>query len=115
MVMVSVATGGLSRESDSASQKQFAEQVKSIQEGEGSLLDNTMVLYGSCTSRTHVSRNYPLVLAGGGNLGINQGRFLKFDANKVPMSNLFVTMLDKMKVPVAGFKDSNYDLSELLG
>jgi hypothetical protein len=92
----------------------FLERLKSIQEGEGSLLDNTMVLYGCCTSQTHVSRNYPLVLAGGGNLGINHGRYLKFDENKVPMSNLFVTMLDKMNVPVERFKDSNSDLSDLL-
>lgn len=67
-----------------------------------------------CTSQTHVSRNYPLVLAGGGNLGVEHGRFLTFDENKVPMSNLFVTMLDRMRVPCEQFKDSTSDLSVLL-
>ena len=92
----------------------FLKRLSDAREGDASLLDNTMVLYGCCTSRTHVSRNYPLVLAGGGNLGLKHGRFLKFDEDKVPMSNLFVTMLDRMKVPVKRFKDSNNDMGALL-
>lgn len=93
----------------------FLTRLDSIEEGDHTLLDTTMCMYGSCTSQTHVSRNYPLVLAGGGDLGLKHGRFLKFDENKVPLSNLFVTMLDRMQVPVEGFKDSNNDLSDLLG
>lgn len=92
----------------------FLERLKSVQEGDATLLDNTMVLYGCCTSQTHVSRNYPLVLAGGGNLGLKHGRFLKYDETKVPLSNLFVTMLDRMQVPVEHFKDSRNDLSDIL-
>lgn len=42
---------------------------------EGNLLDNTIVLYGCGTSKTHVGRNYPLVLAGGKNLGLEHGEF----------------------------------------
>ncbi|MEK6233375.1 MAG: DUF1552 domain-containing protein, partial [Planctomycetales bacterium] len=90
----------------------FLERLDSIQEGEGTLLDSTMVLYGCCTSVTHVTRNYPLVLAGGGALGLKHGRYLQY-GDHVPLSNLFVTMLDRMRVPVKDFKDSTGELSEL--
>jgi hypothetical protein len=91
----------------------FLDRLGSIQEGEGTLLDHTMVLYGSCTSSTHLTRNYPLVLAGGSNLGIQHGQYRKYSEN-VPLSNLFVTLLDRMNVPVPAFKDSTGDFSEIL-
>jgi len=91
----------------------FLERLESIQEGNGTLLDNTMVLYGCCTSVTHRSRNYPLILAGGSNLGFKHGRYLKY-GDDVPLSNLFVTMLDRMKVPVKSFKDSTGELSDVV-
>ncbi len=91
----------------------FLDRLDSIQDGECTLLDNTMVLYGSCTSVTHLTRNYPLILAGGGNLGLKHGRYLKYGED-VPLSNLFVSMLDRMQIPTNSFKDSTGDLPELL-
>jgi hypothetical protein len=91
----------------------FLDRLDSVQEGEGTLLDNTMVLYGCCTSETHVTRNYPLILAGGSNVGIKHGQYRKFSED-VPLSNLFVTMLQKMDVPVDSFQDSTGPMNEIL-
>lgn len=93
----------------------FLKRLDSIEEADGSsLLDNTMTMLGCCTSQTHVSRNYPLIFSGGGNLGFEHGHYRKYDENKVPLSNLFVTMLDRMGTGVESFKDSNGSLTETL-
>jgi hypothetical protein len=72
----------------------FIQRLKDTTDGDAgeSLLDTTLVLYGSTNSRTHVNRNYPLLLAGGGKLGLKHNHYLKF-GEKVPMSNLYVTRL----------------------
>ena len=92
----------------------FLDKLASANEGEGSLLDRTLVLYGSSNSVTHNNNNYPLVLAGGQQLGLDHGRFLKFDA-AIPMSNLFVTLLNQMGIPCEQFADSTGPLTEILG
>lgn len=92
----------------------FLERLNGIEDGEGTLLDSSMTMFGCCTSRTHLTRNYPLVLAGGNGLGFDHGQYRKFDENKVPLSNLFVTMLDKMGTKVEKFNDSNGTLSDIL-
>ena len=91
----------------------FLERLNSVEEGEGTLLDKTMVLYGCCTSETHVTRNYPLILAGGSRLGFKHGQYRQFSED-VPLSNLFLTMLQKMDVPVESFKDSTGPMTEIL-
>ena len=91
----------------------FLKRLKETPEGDATLLDRTVVLYGSSNSRTHNNTNYPLVLAGGGKFGIKHGQFLKFSA-KTPLSNLFVTMLDRLDVPVDTFADSTGEMSELI-
>lgn len=90
----------------------FLTRLKKTPEGDGNLLDRTMVLYGSSNSRTHLNRNYPLVLAGGKKLGLRHGRFLKL-GEQMPLSNVFVTMLDRLKVPVESFVDSTGECSAL--
>jgi hypothetical protein len=92
----------------------FLERLDAVEESEGSLLDNTMTMIGCCTSKVHLTRNYPLVLAGGNNLGLNHGHYRRYDENKTPLSNLFVTLLDRMGTKVESFKDSNGGLSELI-
>ena len=91
----------------------FLDRLSTTPEGDGTLLDRTLVLYGSSNSVTHNNTNYPLVLAGGSKLGLDHGRFLKFDA-KIPMANLFVTMLSQMGIPCDQFADSTGPLSELV-
>jgi hypothetical protein len=92
----------------------FIERLRSTPEGEGTLLDNTLGFYGSSNSQTHNNSNYPLILAGGRGMGMQPGRFLKFD-EETPLSNLFVTALDRLEVSTEGFADSTGEMSELYG
>jgi len=90
----------------------FLMRLASAKEGDHSVLDNSLVLYGSSNSTTHNNQNYPLILAGGSNLGLQHGRYLKF-GNDVPMSNLFVTMLNRFGKETKAFADSTGELTEL--
>lgn len=80
---------------------------------EGSLLDNTIVLFGSGTSTEHNPRNFPLVLAGGDNLGLKHGAHQTFDES-IPMSNLLLTLLQQLGTPIDSFADSTGNIPELL-
>jgi len=91
----------------------FLNRLRNTQEGDGSLLDSTLTLFGSATSTTHNARNYPLVLSGGIKLGLQHGAFHKF-TEATPLSNLFVTMLDKLQAPFETFADSTGELSEII-
>jgi hypothetical protein len=91
----------------------FLGRLGSIREGDSRLLDNTMALYGSGTSTTHNARNYPLILAGGKNLGLRHGRFIKQQAER-PLGDLYVTMLHRYDIPVRGFADNAGEFSEIL-
>ncbi|PHS03001.1 MAG: hypothetical protein COA78_19365, partial [Blastopirellula sp.] len=91
----------------------FLKRLKDTPEGDGNMLDRTLVLYGSSNSKTHNNHNYPLMLAGGKGLGMKHGQYLKFE-EKVPLANTFVTMLDRLNVPVESFADSTGEMSELL-
>ncbi|AMV31445.1 hypothetical protein VN12_04955 [Pirellula sp. SH-Sr6A] len=107
----------------------FVEKMKATPEpaGTGSMLDNTLILYGSASSAFHLSRNYPLILAGGKNMGLQHGKYINHAGNRfqggpwlgdrepwqdkatvedVPLSNLFVTMLQKLGMPKDQFADS---------
>jgi hypothetical protein len=92
----------------------FVQRLKDTPDGDSghSFLDTTLVLYGSTNSRTHVNRNYPLLLAGGGGLGLKRNQYLRFSEN-VPMSNLFVTMLQALGVETDRFGDSTGALTGL--
>ncbi len=82
------------------------------EEGE-SLLNRTMVLYGSNLGNAarHDTTNLPILLAGG---GFHHGRHLAFDhQNNKPLSNLFVTMLQRLGVETDRFSSSTGNLSEL--
>ena len=92
----------------------FLQRLKNTPEGDGSMLDRTLVLYGSSNSRTHNNRNYPLVLAGGRKLGLKHGQYLKL-SEKTPLANVFVTMLERMGLPNESFADSTGEMTELLG
>ena len=91
----------------------FLDRMASAEEADGSVLDNSVVLYGSSNSTTHNNNNYPLVLAGGRNLGMLHGQFLKLD-DKVPMSNLLLTMLNCVGADQSSFADSTGELTDVL-
>ena len=91
----------------------FLGRLAAAEEANGSVLDHSVVLYGSSNSTTHNNNNYPLVLAGGGKLGLRHGRYLKLDDSQ-PLSNAFVTMLNCVGVERPAFADSTEGMGELL-
>lgn len=92
----------------------FLSRLSAVRENGERLLDDTLVLYGSGTSTTHNARNYPLMLAGGKNLGLAHGRFFKHREER-PLGDLFVTMLHRLDIPVKSFADNAAEFSELVG
>lgn len=91
----------------------FLNRLASAQEAAGSVLDHSVILYGSSNSTTHNNTNYPLILAGGGKLGLKHGSFRKFGED-VPMSNLLLTMLNRIGVDQPSFADSTGELTDIL-
>ena len=85
----------------------FVERLKSVREGDGTLLDNCMILYGSGISdgNRHNNENLPLVLAGRGGGSIDTGRHIIYD-QETPACNLFVSMLQRAGASVDSFGDS---------
>jgi hypothetical protein len=97
--------------------QQFAymlDKMSQIKEGESTLLDNSMVLFGSCMrdGNSHNPHNLPLVLAGKAGGTVQGGRHLVHKKN-TPLCNLFVSMLDRVGAPVKTFGDSTASLKGL--
>ncbi|MFN3326675.1 MAG: DUF1552 domain-containing protein [Bryobacteraceae bacterium] len=81
-------------------------KLKSVSEGEETLLDRTMVLYGSNfgDANKHTTTNMPVILAGG---GFKHGQHLAFDTSKnYPLPNLFVSMIQRMGIEADRFASS---------
>jgi hypothetical protein len=76
-------------------------------DGAGSLLDHSMLLYGSgiCNGNLHDHKNLPIVVAGGGAGRLKGGRHIRY-AEQTPMANLLVGLLDRAGVQVDRFGDS---------
>jgi len=91
----------------------FIKRLDSIQEENGTLLDNTLCFYGCATSKTHKAINYPIILSGGRNMGLKHGQFLKYDEEKVRLSDLYVTMLQRFGVEADRFADSTSTLADV--
>ncbi len=86
----------------------YLNKLKSVREGEHTLLDNVLVMYGSgmSNSNEHSKFNLPVLLAGGAAGKLKGGRHVKNPAN-TPMSNLLLTVLDKVGGKVDHIGDSN--------
>ena len=91
-------------------------KLKSIKEGDGTLLDHSMIAYGSGNSdgNAHNHDDLPILLAGRGCGTIKPGRHVKF-AKETPLNNLWVSMLDRLNVKVASLGDSTGGLTKLNG
>ena len=114
----------------------FVQKLKDTPEptGKGNMLGNTFAMHGSASSSFHLSRNYPIISAGGKNLGFKNGRYLKFgkgnkdnqagagivtdagwrgkiEAEELPLARLFVTVLQKLGVEAQSFGGSTGTLS----
>ena len=91
-------------------------KLKSMPEGEGTVLDNTMLLYGAALAdgNRHEHENLPLVLAGRGGGAIMTGRHVRY-ASETPMCNLLVAMMNKAGVSAQRHGDSTGALRGLEG
>ncbi|MEO6725486.1 MAG: DUF1552 domain-containing protein, partial [Blastocatellia bacterium] len=83
------------------------DKLAATPDGDGNLLDHSMILYGSSISdgNLHTHHDLPIVVAGGGAGQVKGNRHLKFPKD-TPLNNLLVSMLDKAGVPVEKFGDS---------
>jgi hypothetical protein len=93
----------------------FLKRLRDTKEGDGNMLDRTVVLWGSSHPHaSHSTQNYPLHLAGGSKLGFKHGNLHSFEGEKkVPMANLFTSMLNAVDVPTEKFADSTGEMTEL--
>ncbi len=92
----------------------FLGRLDSVQDGDGSLLDHSMIVYGSGISdgNKHTHHDLPVILAGGGNGKLRTGRHLRYP-HYTPMTNLYVTMLEHMGIPASTLGDANGRLNHL--
>ena len=90
------------------------DKLKAIPAKDGTLLDHTAILMGGAQISSHSGKSFPTLLAGGRKLGFRHGQHVKWDSEKVPMSNLYRTILKHLGCPVDSFKESTGTLSELL-
>ena len=90
------------------------DKLKSISAKDGTLLDHTVLLLGGSQISSHSGGSFPMLLAGGRNLGFKQGQHLKWKSGSKPASDLYLTILQQLGCPVKSFKESTGPISELL-
>jgi hypothetical protein len=97
--------------------QQFAyllKKMKSVKEGEGTLLDNTMLVFGSAIAdpNRHAHEELPIILAGRAGGAIKSGRYIRYEEN-TPLNNLWMSMLDRFGAPAERIGDSTGLLGQL--
>ena len=92
----------------------FLEKLKSTREGNGSLLDDSLYLYGSGIGNPNVHDhvNLPILVGGGGAGKVKGGRHIKYE-EPTPMANLHLTLLDSVGVHIDSFADSTGKIDTL--
>jgi Protein of unknown function (DUF1552) len=93
----------------------FVEKLQAAADGDGSLLDHSIVMLGSGMGNpdVHDHSNLPIVLAGGGAGRLKGARHIRF-TQQTPLANLHLTLLDKVGVHLDSFVDSTGNIPELL-
>jgi len=94
----------------------FLGKLRDARDGDGTLLDHSMILYGSSLSdgNRHQHDHLPALLAGGGSGRIKGGRHLRYPKG-TPMTNLYMSMLDVVGVHAEKIGDSNGEVAHLSG
>jgi hypothetical protein len=89
-------------------------RLKSIPDGDGTLLDRCLIVYGSGIrdGNDHNHEDLPILLAGGGNGTLRGGRHVRFPP-ETPLTNLYLSLLDRLGAPVEAFGDSTGQLPGL--
>lgn len=88
----------------------FLERLQQYQDSNGSVLDNTIVLFGSGASTTHNPTNLPTLVAGGANMGLKHG--VHWRKPNTPMANMYLSILRSMSIQVESFADSTSTLHD---
>ncbi|MFT5525461.1 MAG: hypothetical protein ACI9HK_003429, partial [Pirellulaceae bacterium] len=93
---------------------EFLQKLKATPEGNGTLLDHSLYLYGSGMGNpnVHDHTNLPILVAGGGAGKLQGNRHIQFD-KPTPLANLHLTLLDKVGVQLDSFADSRGKIDEL--
>ncbi|HUR57713.1 MAG TPA: DUF1552 domain-containing protein [Opitutaceae bacterium] len=92
----------------------YLDRLKSTPDGNGTLLDHSLILYGSGIGNPniHDHTNLPILVAGGAAGGMKGGRHIRYK-EPVPLANLHLTLLDKVGVKIDSFADSTGKINEL--
>ena len=92
----------------------YVEKLRATRDGDGSVLDHMLLTFGSGISdgNVHSVRNLPLIVFGQGDAGIKGGRHLRYQAD-TPMANFYLTLVDKLGLPLERFGDSTGKLDLL--
>ena len=92
----------------------YVDKLKATRDGDGSMLDHMLLTFGSGISdgNVHSVRNLPLIVFGQGDGGIKGGRHLRYKAD-TPMANFYLTLVDKLGLPLERFGDSTGKLDLL--
>jgi hypothetical protein len=93
----------------------FLTQMKATPDGDGTLLDHTLVVYldEACIGWSHSIENMPVLMFGGKSLGLQGGRYLKFGMRY--MSDVWAAVAGAFGVPMATFGDSTYSMGPVTG
>jgi hypothetical protein len=93
---------------------EFVQKLKKTTDGNGSLLDHSLYLYGSGMGNpnVHDHTNLPTIVAGGAAGKMRGGRHIQYD-KPTPLANLHLSLLNKVGVPVESFADSTGTVDEL--
>jgi len=93
---------------------EYLEKLKNTPEGNGSLLDNVLILYGSGIGNpnVHDHTNLPIIVAGGAAGGMQGNRHIRFK-DVTPLANLHLSLLDKVGVNIESFADSTGKVDDL--
>ena len=94
----------------------YLEKLQATSDGDGSLLDHVMILYGAgiSNSNSHIHTNLPIALCGGGAGALKGGRHIKYP-DGTPLANLHLSLLGKLGVAVDTIGDSTGQFQELSG
>ena len=86
----------------------FLQKMKATPDGDGSLLDHSIYLYGSGMGNPslHDHENLPIIVAGGAGTGLKGGRHIRYEGKGVPLANLHLSLLDRVGVQLDFFGDS---------
>jgi hypothetical protein len=88
----------------------FLGRLQEYRDPTGSVLDNSIILFGSGASTTHNPTNLPTLVAGGANMGLKHGVHLR--NTNTPMSNMYLSILRSMRIEVESFSDSTGTLHD---